>query len=510
MDGMCLTELEEEPETQKKGMGEADESGENINSADVIGITFGDVGTTELQCNVCTPVDKGEYVKIRHPTAGWVLGRIERIERKTDLSIDKAEDLSQGEDVDIDEKVIAHINVIGYRDKRGLLKTPGNPFRAGEKILYADEKLIKDVLGLKEDKKGAFIGKLRGHDLPVNLNINSVAQKHLSVLAKTGSGKSYTTSVIIEEMMKHDVTLIILDPHGEYSSLAEEGEVDPSNDFGVEPRGFGDMMTEFSPSPDINPGARPLRFTFKNIKTRKLLDMMDINKRKSNVSTLEGAMSRLEAAKGSYDVKDMIRVLKQNEEDDAASIINGLRELDKIGIFAAKGTRMDNIVQEGKTSIINLKGTEPDIQGFVVNKLSTALFEMRKRNKIPPMVMFAEEAHNFCPQRGKTESSSIFKTIASEGRKFGLGLGIITQRAAKVDKNVLSQCNTQVILKVTNPNDIKAIESSVEGITKEMSEEIKTLPIGEAVVSGGGLSEPLLIEVRPRQTQDGGSSIRVV
>ena len=51
----------------------------------------------------------------------------------------------------------------------------------------------------------------------------------------------------------------------------------------------------------------------------------------------------------------------------------------------------------------------------------------------------------------------MFRTIASEGRKFGLGILIVTQRAAKVDKNVLSQCNTQIILKVTNPNDLKLI-----------------------------------------------------
>ncbi len=507
MDGMCLTELEEKEPEEQEALVEEYPIG---SSTQVVGITFGDVGTTNLKCNVCTPVDKGEYVQINHPSCGWVLGQVDKIERKTDVSMDKARDISKGEEVEIDETVIAYINVIGYRDHRNILKIPGNPFRAGEKIVLADEELIRAVLGLKDDDKGAYLGKLRGHDIPVNLNINSIAQKHLSVLAKTGSGKSYTTGIIIEEMMKHEVTMVILDPHGEYASLAEPGEVDPANDFGVTPRGYGDIMTEFSPSPEINPGSKPLKFTFKNMSPRKLLDMMDVDKRKNNIATVEGAMSRLEAAKGDFGIKDVIRVLKQNEEDDASTIIKGLEELDKMGIFAPMGTRMDEIVRKGQTSIINLKGTAPDIQGFVVNRLSTALFELRKRNKIPPMMMFAEEAHNFCPQSGKTECSDIFQTIASEGRKFGLGLAIVTQRAAKVDKNVLSQCNTQVILKVTNPNDIRAIESSVEGITSEMSEEIQRLPIGEAILSGGGLSEPLFVDVRPRETQDGGSSIKVV
>jgi len=100
--------------------------------------------------------------------------------------------------------------------------------------------------------------------------------------------------------------------------------------------------------------------------------------------------------------------------------------------------------------------------------------------------------------------------LASEGRKFGLGLAIITQRAAKVDKNVLSQCNTQVILKVTNPNDLKAIIASVEGLTTSMAEEISRLPIGVAIMTGGGLEMPLMVEVRPRETRHGGESVKVI
>ncbi|MFW6038752.1 MAG: ATP-binding protein [Candidatus Saliniplasma sp.] len=528
MDGICLTEVENEIQEGKKALTEEDleeiaeiERGDTVSTEEesqeeesiqdgFVGVTFGDVGTTTLQCNVCNPVDKGEYIELHHPTADRVLGQIEKVERKTDLSVDKAIELSNGERIDIDETIIATINIIGYRDERGLLKLPGNPFRAGEKIYLAKEDLIRDVIGLKEDENGAFIGKLRGHDIEVKLDINSIAQKHLSVLAKTGSGKSYTTGVIIEEFMKHDVTNIILDPHGEYSSMAKAGKVDSSNEFGVEAKGYGDKLTEFTPMPEINKGAKPLRFTFSNMEPTKILEMSELDKRKSNIKKLEGVISRLEVSKGNYSIDDMIRLFKQNEEDDVNTIIRGLKTLKGKNVFAKKGTRMDDIVQEGKTSIINLKGTPPDLQNFVVNKLSTALFELRKRNKIPPLMLFAEEAHNFCPQRGKTESSEIFHTIASEGRKFGLGLAIITQRPAKVDKNVLSQCNTQVILKVTNPNDLKAIESSIEGVTKQMKEEIQRLPIGEAIVTGGGLSEPLFVGIRPRETQDGGQSIRVV
>jgi len=126
------------------------------------------------------------------------------------------------------------------------------------------------------------------------------------------------------------------------------------------------------------------------------------------------------------------------------------------------------------------------------------------------MMLVVEEAHNYCPQQGVAASSRIFRTIAAEGRKFGLGLTIISQRAAKIDKNVLSQCNAQMILKVTNPNDLKAITASVEGLTAGMADEIQRLPIGVALVVGGSIQMPLFVEVRPRESRHGGESVDII
>ncbi len=500
MDGISLTEAEMEESTLT----------EEEEAYGRVGVTFGDVGTTSLKFNVSSPVDKGEYIQIAHPNLGWVLGQISKVERKSDLSVEKAEKINEGKDIEIDDTVIADVNVIGYRDENGLLRPPSNPFRAGEPVYLAEEELIQEVLGLKEEKEGAFLGKLRGHDIEVNLDINTIVQKHLSILAKTGSGKSYTAGVMIEEMMKNDITMVILDPHGEYSSLAKAGNGSDSERFDVDPKSYGDKITEFSPNPDINKDAQPLKFTFRSMDTKEILEMAGMSKRQTYVNSLENAMTKLATQQGQFTISEVIRLLKGNEEDNSTSLIRGLENLKEKNIFAGKGTSLKDIVSEGRTSIINLRGTEPDMQGFIVDKLASSIFELRKKEKVPPLIMFAEEAHNFCPQRGKVECSDTFKTLASEGRKFGLGLGIITQRPAKVDKNVLSQCNTQVILKVTNPNDLKAIEKSVEGMKKGMKEEIKRLPVGEALVSGGSLSEPLLVQVRPRETQDGGQSISVM
>ena len=482
------------------------------NNSDQVGIIYGDVGTTEFKCSATSSLEKNEYVQIHHEVCGFVLGQVDGIERRTNLSIEKAQQMSNGDEVDIEETISAIISIIGYRDGRGLLQVPRTPFRAGEPVYRADERLIRDIIGLQDDiKTGAYIGLLSGHDIPVFMDINSIVQKHLSVLAKTGGGKSYVVGVLIEEFMKHNITVLILDPHGEFSALKKRGkDVTSTRKFGVHPRSYRDKVMEFSPDTNINKDAVPLKFTLRNLDPREILSLTNIRNVRTYLVMLRKTLDYLKSSGREYTIQDIIDVLEADKETPNGVLVDELEYLKDVDIFASKGTKMNELIVKGKTTIINLRGTPPDIQQLIVNRITTALFELRKTNAVPPMMLVVEESHNFCPQQGQVASSKIFKTIASEGRKFGLGLLIVTQRAAKVDKNVLSQCNTQIILKVTNPNDLKAITSSVEGLTSGMADEIQRLPIGVAIVMGGKISMPLIVEIRPRETMHGGESVRIL
>ena len=90
-----------------------------------------------------------------------------------------------------------------------------------------------------------------------------------------------------------------------------------------------------------------------------------------------------------------------------------------------------------------------------------------------------------------------------------MGLCVVSQRPAKVDKNIISQCNTNIILKVTNPNDLKAIIQSVEGLTSQTYNEIQRLPIGVALISGASIQIPVMVEIRTRETSHGGKSVTI-
>jgi len=477
-----------------------------------VGVIYGDVGSTSFRCSVVAPIERNDFVQVHHETCGLVLGRVEDIERKTDLSLERAQALSDGKEMEIEERESAAIEIIGYRDDRDLLQVPRTPFRAGEPVHRAEEPLIRKVVGLRDDPHhGAYIGLLAGHVIRVHLDINAMVQKHVSVLAKTGGGKSYMAGDLIEEFLKHRVTCVVLDPHGEYPALSERGKVPHGAErFGVEPRGYHDQVQVFSPDPKVNPHARPLKFTLSNLDARDILSLTGQGKVRQHLTTLRKALDVLRQKSRDFSIADIIRVLERDDDAANAPLLADLEYLAEVEIFAREGTRIDDLVVKGKTTVVDLKGSPPDIQELIVNRLCTALFELRKLDKIPPMMLVVEEAHNFCPQVGQAASSKIFRTIASEGRKFGLGLLIVTQRPAKVDKNVLSQCNTQIILKVTNPNDLKAIVASVEGLTPGMAEEIQRLPVGVAIVTGAGVQMPLIVEVRPRETRHGGESVNVI
>jgi DNA helicase HerA-like ATPase len=481
-------------------------------SPGAVGIIYGDVGTSAFNLSVTSNLEKMEYVMVEHQQVGWVLGQVMDMQRKTDLSLDRAKMISLGEDIMIHERVAAQINVIGYRDERNLLQVPRTPFKAGQPVFKATDDLIKKVIGLKENTPtGAYLGLLYGHDIRVEMDINSMVQKHVSILAKTGGGKSFLCGDLVEELMKHDVTVLVLDPHGEYGAMREAGRVgDGPRDFKVAPRGYEDHIIEFATDTDVNPNAKPLRFTLANIDAHDLLSLTSIKNGKAYLNALRKAIDAIKSVKKEYALRDIIRVLESDEEGNNAALVNELVFLEDCKIFAPSGTRIDELVVKGKMTIINLKGTEPEIAELIVNRICTALFELRKLGKVPPMMLVVEEAHNYCPQQGLAASSKIFRTIAAEGRKFGLGLTIISQRAAKIDKNVLSQCNTQMILKVTNPNDLKAITASVEGLTAGMAEEIQRLPIGVALVVGGNIQMPLFVEVRPRESRHGGESVEII
>jgi len=482
----------------------------------IVGYIYGDVGSTEFNFAVNGQgIRKFDYIYAPHKE-GRMLAQVMDIKQHSDLKFEDATSIMTGEQVpDVKSKVSAYADVIGFRDKKGLLQSPRTPFDAGSAIKVADERLIRGVLGLSASQEnGAYIGLLKGHSLPVYLNIDALVQKHICILAKTGGGKSYACGVLIEELLKKKIPLVIIDTHGEYHSLKNpnKSRKDKKNmeRFGINKKGYANQIEEFSPVGSRGE-IKHLTLSGLNLEAREIIDLLSAKLSGPQIGVLYQAIKEVKEYKSVYNLRDIIDAVNRSKSNARWNVIASLESLDSIGVFSDNGSAPEDIVKKGKCSTINLKGVPPDVQDVVVARLTKELFDERKSGKIPPFLMVVEEAHNYCPERGvgKAVSSTILRTVASEGRKFGMGLCIVSQRPAKVDKNIISQCNTNIILKVTNPNDLKAIINSVEGLTTQTYREIQRLPIGIALISGAGLQMPVMTEIRTRETSHGGKSVDI-
>jgi len=456
-----------------------------------IGTIYGEVKPTTFNIQLAvTDVENGSFVKVNHEIYGWVLARVDNLKRYLD---------NQGEEI-----VLANARTVGYKQGKQIL-IPKTPFKPEERVYSADRDLITDVIGLKRIKtNNIYLGLLEGHDIPVYLDTNKCISKHMSVLAKTGAGKSYTVGVILEELLKSKFPIVVIDPHGEYSNLSyENDDYDSMLPYGIKPRAYEEQAREYAANIITNPEAKKLAIRPK-FTLEELVEILPMRLSDRQKAILYDALRRVEHQ--DYTIQDLINAVRLEESKAKWKVISGLESLRNSGIFDGKPLSERDMVKKGQAMIINLKGAEPRIQELIVAKISKDLFNAIKLGEVPPFFYLVEEAHNFCPERGfgDTLSSQILRNIASEGRKFGLHLCVVSQRPARIDKNVLSQCNTQVILKVTNPNDLRALGQSIEGFTPGMENDIKQLSVGQALVVGECVEQPITVNIRARESRHGG------
>lgn len=130
------------------------------------------------------------------------------------------------------------------------------------------------------------------------------------------------------------------------------------------------------------------------------------------------------------------------------------------------------------------------------------MFEHRANlsDRIPPFQTIVEEAHTFIPsaREGTADAVSlpVLRRMITEGRKFGTGLLLISQRPNRLDETVVSQCNSYLILRLVNPRDQRFVRDIMENLTEADSKLIPGFGPGQGIVSGQVVRFPLAIHVQ--------------
>lgn len=122
-----------------------------------------------------------------------------------------------------------------------------------------------------------------------------------------------------------------------------------------------------------------------------------------------------------------------------------------------------------------------------------------------PVLFLLEEAHTFVPAKAATPAEqraiTTTKQIAQEGRKFGAGLILISQRPSRLDETTLSQCNSYVIMRMVNPADQNFVRRVIETLGEDEARMLPDLDVGEAILSGQLINFPVLVRMKPPQSQ---------
>ncbi|MDX6696381.1 MAG: hypothetical protein QOF02_3984 [Blastocatellia bacterium] len=425
------------------------------------------------------------------------------------------------------------VETIGYFSRAlGDFVNPRIPPNPGDPVFLASSDTLSGVLSARHagDTGSAHIGSLltrNAGEVPIVLSIKDVVSTHLAILASTGAGKSYTAGVLVEELMRpyNRASVLIVDPHGEYHTLgtiATDATFHGADNYQPEVKIFTHDRIKVRVSTLTE---ADLRYLLPEGTSDKMLHYLSQAYRKLT------AGERGERGLWGYqDLRDMVTAEKYGEDDGRGSGGN-------VGSIDALLWRLDNrfdrpdsifsdsehiplseLFQPGRCTVLQLSDIEQNEQQVVVatllrrvNKARVATVRQEAdRNSdhyLPyPVFTLLEEAHRFAPAGQTVVSTNILKQILSEGRKFGVGIGLITQRPGKLDQDVLSQCMTQIIMRIVNPIDQDTVAKSVEGAGRQLLDELPALTKGQAVISGVGVNTPVMCRIRPRITRHGGET----
>jgi hypothetical protein len=453
------------------------------------------------------------------------------------------------------EVVQARVMVLGYKYGDRVYMPRSVP-AVGTPVYLADAKMVSEFVGV-DPERALCIGRLSARsDVPYCIDMNGL-RRHLAIIAATGSGKTWSSVVLIEELLKKGATVLVIDPHGEYVSIKNSASrlgpqfadkvlvIDATN------RGSGDLryrinITKVEPEILANVAGVPrgasriryiiyilhrlVRVLVKHTGVKQLgsLDVMVriineyLNHGSVNIERLIRRYNVTLDTEGRNKVERLLNELRDivDTKSKKAVLVSArmyLNKLRRLGLYTYWSLPISRILRPGTVTIVNLAGLSDEVQDHVVYHVLSRVFRARVNHvrglpgpRYPfPVVVILEEAHRFAPPRSvrNTLSLGIVSRIAGEGRKFGVYLVVITQRPSKVDPDVLSQCNSQIILRLVNQRDIQSVLAASEALSDELGSLIPTLDVGEGIVVGPITPLPLVIRLRDRVLDYGGSDI---
>ncbi|MDX1797832.1 MAG: ATP-binding protein [Candidatus Lokiarchaeia archaeon] len=461
-------------------------------------------------------IQKGLFVYTKS-NEGFLIGVIEEIillnEYFTDALTIKAynnnnnpnilKGLFPSEDFEFAIAVVKCLGLISFKDDNlkeiVKVKRMTYPASPGKGVYIVEEDILFKFLGFENDE-GLNLGRVKVTKSKAKINMNRLLNKHFAILSISGGGKSYLTSVLIEELLsrKKDYgtpAIILFDVHGEYTYLKDIPELE--NKIKIHDISYFQIGI-----PKLS------AYSFK--KYQEQISYVQIRELTKYIKNLK----RDKNLKKNFTLDNIIEQIENDNDGNRSTkqaLVGWLSELKRLTLFGSQENPiLNNIVNKQQLTIFNFqKEISIRKKQIIVDYICNRLFDLRRMNDVPPFLLIVEEAHQFCPEAAHVNAISkpIIEMIAREGRKFMACLCLISQRPKKLSTTALSQTNSKLILNIKNPYDLKHLMDSSETITKDYADMISSLSVGEMLVMGNAVNYPIFIDIRERRFKSQSESI---
>ncbi len=382
----------------------------------------------------------------------------------------------------------------------------------GQAILLATVEELRRIYA-KPDKPTIKVGSIaQARGLPAHLLVDELLGKHFAVLGTTGSGKSCAVALLLQGILEESphAHVVLLDPHNEYPrAFPETSErIDPTT---LE---IPHWLLNFEESTELFVGKTEHAATSQTnilkdalLKARKEFPGQSVPAHKITVDTavpyrLSDLVNNIATAKPS-------QASKAESHEKILAKIDTLRNDKRFEFLLRPDEKVsDNLADliskflripvSGKPlSIIDLSGVPSDVVDVVVSVLCRLVFDFslwNPKGNETPLLLVCEEAHRYAPMKDEAAfqpTKRALARIAKEGRKYGVGLTLVSQRPSEVSESILSQCNTIIALRMTNEQDQRFVRMALPDSVRSLVDALSALRTREGLVVGEGTVVPV-------------------
>jgi DNA helicase HerA-like ATPase len=487
-----------------------------------LGRVVGETNHLRAMFTSSRPPHVGEYVLVEYGEGKYVLGIVESSwignpliggEGLRPEFVDQAAafNAEQHEYMMGQARLLSWLDTLLDKNKQEV-KAPRYPPRPTARVYEASKEVLTKIFSRDPAHGWIRVGELVNHPgVPFYINADSVISRHLAVLAVTGAGKSNTVGVLLNRIV-NDLrgTALVIDMHSEYAGIAGDNHTNI-----VRPRIHPAKLT-------LTEYINLLRLSEKATKQRMYLRKAykelkkDPNAYKYPEKFLDLLLKKI------YEELDNLRNGKEKLKGDESSIIDLANKFEDLMenyggrlLTAEAPSELQSVISPGKANVLQLGSVDYDVADVVVYHYLTWLLNERKtwvttggeKGYPVPVLVVIEEAHILLPRNRSTLTKSVASRVAREGRKFGVGLALVSQRPKNIDEDALSQTNNKIILKLVEPEDQRYVQRASETLSDELMQMLPSLNVGEAIVVGMMTPLPALVKIDKAEGKRAGSDI---